>query len=60
MIAHQLNKIMYDTVRAKPGHIEQLLKQAYQLGLHYAELKGDVPEYSGITLMHRTPVATEK
>jgi NAD(P)H dehydrogenase (quinone) len=56
MIAHQLNvgmaryagipnsklEILYDTIDARPGNHEKLLTQAYDLGLHYAELKGDV------------------
>ncbi|MFC5704309.1 NAD(P)H oxidoreductase [Cohnella faecalis] len=55
MIAHHLNvgiasyvgipnskaEILYNTLGSKEGHSERLLTQAYDLGLHYAEFKGD-------------------
>ncbi|MBD2870974.1 NAD(P)H oxidoreductase [Paenibacillus arenilitoris] len=34
-------EVMYDTFETTPGHHERLLSQAYRLGLHYAEIKGD-------------------
>ncbi|WP_029192414.1 NAD(P)H oxidoreductase [Paenibacillus harenae] len=35
-------EILYDTLNDKQGHSEKLLTHAYDLGLHYSELSGDV------------------
>lgn len=56
MLAHHLNvgmasyagisnskvEILYNTLDAERGHLEKLLRHAYDLGLHYSQLRGDV------------------
>jgi NAD(P)H dehydrogenase (quinone) len=56
MLAHHLNvgmanyagilntkvEILYDTLDAYQGSLDKLLSHAYDLGLHYTQLKGDV------------------